>query len=445
MGWSVLGLVELEPGGQIGPAMASLPKLRYDRLVIEHLPQICDRRRFAMIQPRLLAMTGRRTGRQIVWAGLLFGAAILAPAPGRGEDQPDRYSATVKVDATADSAAAARAIARTDGQRHALQQVIGQLSGSTDLSKLPKLDDSAITNLVANFEVADEKMSTVRYLADYTFHFRPAKIRQLMRSANIAMADTATGNPAAAGTQGPDAKTPMPTTAVIVPVYRDGDQLVLWDDPNPWREAWGQAPTAAGSTKLSVPLGGVSDLTAIDAEQASDGDPQALTDIAKRNGAEEALVTVASARHDGDRLAGLDVAVKRYRLGQPIGSRRESIDAEPGESSNALFQRAISLVLADLAHGGGAAAPVAEKETSLSVTIPIESLGEWVGLRRKLVAVPGVHAVELLSLSRREAKVTIRFAGKPEQLKASLAQAQLDLGGTDPEWRLTPGGVAGSN
>ncbi len=396
-----------------------------------------------MIQPRLFATTGWRTGRQMVWAVLLLAAATLLAAPGRADDQPDPYSTTVKVDATADSAAAARTMARTDGQRRALQQVIEQLSGSTDLSKLPKLDDSAITNLVANFEVANEKMSTVRYLADYTFHFRPAKIRQLMRSANIAMADTATGNSAAAGTQGTGAKTPI--TAVVVPVFHDGDQLVLWDDPNPWREVWGQAPNSAGSTKLTIPLGGVGDLTAIDAQQARSGDVQALSDIAKRNDADEALVTVASARHDGDRLAGLDVAIKRYRLGQPIDSRSETIDAQPGESSDALFRRALGLVIADISRGGTMPPSASVKETTLSVTIPIESLGEWVELRRKLIAVTGVHAVDLLSLSRRQAKVMIRFAGKPDELKSSLAQAQLDLGGADPDWHLTPAGSSGSN
>ena len=27
---------------------------------------------------------------------------------------------------------------------------------------------------------------------------------------------------------------------VVLPVYQDGASIVLWDDPNPWREAWGQ-------------------------------------------------------------------------------------------------------------------------------------------------------------------------------------------------------------
>ena len=69
-------------------------------------------------------------------------------------------------------------------------EVIEHLTGSTDESKLPKLDDKAITDMVGSFEVANEKMSSVRYLADYTFHFRKAKVRQLLRNAGIAISSS---------------------------------------------------------------------------------------------------------------------------------------------------------------------------------------------------------------------------------------------------------------
>ena len=87
----------------------------------------------------------------------------------------------MKVDATADSAAAAREMARIDGQRRALAAVIERLSGASEPAKPPKLDDKAITDMVASFEVANEHMSAVRYVADYTFHFRPSKVRRLVR------------------------------------------------------------------------------------------------------------------------------------------------------------------------------------------------------------------------------------------------------------------------
>src|SRR5205085_9561486 len=114
----------------------------------------------------------------------------LRAGPASAQETDEAYSATVKVDATADTAAAAREIARIDGQRRALASVIERLSGASEPAKPPKLDDKAITDMVASFEVANEHMSAVRYVADYTFHFRPSKVRRLVRVVETPPADS---------------------------------------------------------------------------------------------------------------------------------------------------------------------------------------------------------------------------------------------------------------
>ena len=370
------------------------------------------------------AIAGARAGRRAAGAGLLLLVLLIGLGSARGDDPDDPYSATVKVDATADSAAAARGVARLDGQRRALTAVIDHLTGSTDESKLPKLDDKTITDMVNSFEVANEKMSAVRYLADYTFHFRAAKVRQLLRNAGIALSESP-GKP-----------------VVVVPVLQDGDKSVLWDDPNPWREAWAQLTPPAGPTRLSVPLGGLGDLSVIDAGQARSGDPQALTAIAQHNDGDEALVAAATTRRQGDQVAGLDISLKRYRLGQLTNSQTITIAVNPGESEADFMKRAVAAVGADIEHG---MPPASEKEASLDAIVPIASLGDWVAMQQRLAAVPAIHKVDLLSLSRQQAKIEIKYVGSPDQLKSSLAEADLDLGGGDPEWRLSPLAATGSH
>jgi Uncharacterized protein conserved in bacteria (DUF2066) len=378
-----------------------------------------------MSSPLVSAIAGR-LGRRAAGTGLLLLLLVLSCAPA-GADQPnDPFSATVKVDATADSAAAARTIARTNGQRAALMKVIERLTGSTDESRLPKLVDQQITDMVDNFEVADEKMSPVRYLADYTFNFRPSKVRQLLRGAGIAFSEHP-GRP-----------------VVVVPVYRDGDTTVLWDDPNPWREAWGQVPAATGPTRLNLPFGGVGDLTAIDADQARAGDAQALTDIAQRNGGNQALVAAATARRQDGKLTGVDLTLTRYRAGQLIDSRTDSVTANPGEDEADLLKRAVTVATNDIEHGppSNSTAP-SGSEVSLDAVVPISSLGDWVEMRQRLAAVPSIHRVDLLSLNQQQARITIRYVGSPDQLKLDLAEADIALGGADPDWRLRPASALG--
>ena len=126
---------------------------------------------------------------------LLLGAVAMRAGPALAQESDEAYSATVKVDATADSAAAAREVARIDWQRRALAAVIERLSGGSEPAKPPKLDDKAITDMVVSFEVANEHKSAVRYVADYTFHFRQSKVRRLVRVAETPPTDSGGKSP----------------------------------------------------------------------------------------------------------------------------------------------------------------------------------------------------------------------------------------------------------
>src|SRR5271169_1918924 len=216
--------------------------------------KISGRRRFAMALRLTTACALVLLGAVAMWAG-------TAPA----QESDEAYSATVKVDATADSAAAAREVARTDGQRRALAAVIERLSGASEPAKPPKLDDKTITDMVVSFEVANEHMSAVRYVADYTFHFRPSKVRRLVRVVETPPADSGSKSPPDKS-PGDSGKSPgeaagKPSaesgnrTVVVLPVYQNGSNLVLWDDPNAWRTAWSQRPAGAGPGRLVLPLG----------------------------------------------------------------------------------------------------------------------------------------------------------------------------------------------
>ena len=86
-----------------------------------------------------------RTALALAFLLLLF--PILAPLS-RAQEVEDPYTATVKVDATAETAAKAREAARLDGQRRALGVIADHVS-SGGAAKLAKFDDKTIADLIA--------------------------------------------------------------------------------------------------------------------------------------------------------------------------------------------------------------------------------------------------------------------------------------------------------
>ena len=382
--------------------------------------------------------------------GAIMAAAVLlmliAAAPLRAaEDDP--YAVTVSVDATSDTIGKARDQARNDGQRRAFATLVERLSGSNPGAKLPKLDDTALTDLVGSFEVANERMSAVRYIADVTYHFRPAEVQRVLQKAGVAL-----GSPGASPSAVSGGAPGLGKALVVIPVYQSGAMAVLWDDPNPWRDAWAQQPSGNGPTAshFVVPLGDAGDLGAIDAAKARGGDSAALAAIARRNGGDEAIVALATMRGTPGNPTSLDIAVRRYRAGQPVDVHTDTVTANPSERSEQLFRRAAAQIAADIESGWKKGPlPRYDQQGRLTAVLPITGLDDWVRMRERLAALPVIRSVNLVTLSLQEATIELDYLGSIDQLKAGLADARLDLVRVDspgspqgpPGWRLARSGA----
>ena len=121
------------------------------------------------------------------------------------------------------------------------------------------------------------------------------------------------------------------------------------------------------------------------------------------------------------------MSVKWYRSGRLSDTQGITVDALPGESEGDLLKRAADAVAAGIA-GGARKNP--GQQAVLAASVPISSLSDWVMVRDRLASAAAVRKVDLLSLSRQEAKIQIRYVGSAEQLKSSLAEVDLGLGGS---------------
>ncbi len=314
----------------------------------------------------------------------------------------------ISVDETADTAAAARAAAFRRGQRAALATMLRRLTLRTDHGRLPAVDKERLDFMVQALEVADEKTSDVRYLANMTVTFKPAEIRRLLREAGVPFAES-TSKP-----------------VLVLPVLQQDDRLVLWDDPNPWREAWSQLPQVGDLVPLIVPVGDLSDIADVDAAQAAEGDPLRLSAIASRYRAGDVLVAVATLSETAISTR-IDIAASR------IGAPNQTpilLNFETSEPAT------IPALLFDAATGVAAAVEDLWKSTNiiefdrpgrLLLAVPLTSLEQWISVERRLNNIASISNVSLISLTRDSAEVEIIHFGDETQLAATLAQQDLAL------------------
>ena len=369
-----------------------------------------DAERFAMLLRRRLALAA------------LVCVALADPASAQQSPRRvDIYTiAPVPVDVTAASAAAARDQAIVEGESRGFDLLMRRLTLAGDRSRLPPVNAALLNDLVQGFEVAHERRSSVRYLADFTIHFRPEAVRQMLRQAGIGFAETPS------------------KPVVVLPVMHLGEQSTLWEDPNPWRDAWANASPVPGLVPLVRPLGELEDVQAIDADAAVRGEDKRLQAISQRYGGADVLVTQATLKTDGPQHT-LDITSTRYTPGQP-GTEQTWVDtaaAQPGESDSDLMIRAAAEVVAQVEDAWKAANILDLSQSgTLTARVPVHSLADWVAVRDRLGGIPAVRSSRLLSLDREEARVEIRYVGDPGQLRLALAQRDLELDGTDPDWVL---------
>ncbi|MGO8914692.1 MAG: DUF2066 domain-containing protein [Stellaceae bacterium] len=352
----------------------------------------------------------------LLGAGLVDGAAAEVPAR-----RVDVYTVSpVPVDVTAANAAAARDQAIAEGESRGFDLLMRRMTLAADRGRLPPVDAALLNDLVQGFEVAHERRSDVRYLADFTVHFRPDAVRQRLRQAGIGFAETAS------------------KPVIVLPVLHQGDKVTLWDDPNPWRDAWANAPLPSGLVPLVRPLGELEDIQAIDADAAARGDDERLQAIAQRYGGADVLVTQATLASDGPQHA-VDVTSTRYAPGLP-GAEQSWVGAttaNPGESDADMMGRAIADVMAQVEEAWKAANILDTRQGgTLMARVPTGSLQEWVAVRDRLSAIPAVRGSRLLALDRNEARIELRYVGDADQLRLALAQRDLELTGADPDWVL---------
>ena len=144
------------------------------------------------------------------------------------------------------------------------------LENKVDIEKI--VADLVPKDYVLGYSIESEKFKKEKYSALISINFEKEKIENLLISKNIKFYNK----------KGPK--------TLIIPLLNFDKRMVLWDDPNPWFEAWIRRPLDSNLTNFILPSGEVEDLITLNAEDANNLIYYKIKKLATRYEAVDALV-----------------------------------------------------------------------------------------------------------------------------------------------------------
>ena len=129
-----------------------------------------------------------------------------------------------------------------------------------------------VSSLVTSYSIENEKFNEERYSALITVNYDIEKIDTLLKKKNLKYF---AGN-------GPK--------ILVLPLMSFNDQLILWDDPNPWYEAWIERPIDGNLTEFIIPEGDVNDLITISAKDTRELSFSKIRNIALKYNVKKVMV-----------------------------------------------------------------------------------------------------------------------------------------------------------
>lgn len=324
----------------------------------------------------------------------------------------DIYTVTdIRVDERASDEVSAKSNGIAKGQRDALRVLLERMTLRADHGRLPTATDEVVSRTLRDFAVSDEKFGGGRYLATLSVRFNPEQVRVILRAAGVPFAEV------------------QSRPNLLLPVYQHAGTTVLWDEPNPWFDAWLRREMPVGLVPLILPLRDLSDISEISADQAIAGEDGRLQAIAEKYNAFGTVVALVQPTVDPvTNVPTLELVTATHLRGEPARVLTRTVRGSEGEEMEALFDTAAGEMIVDLEEAwkrDNLEQPGSQQQ--IRVVVPITRLSQWLDVKRKMSSVPSVKELTVARLSVREAEVDVKFLGQPEQLRRALAQKDLDM------------------
>ena len=324
----------------------------------------------------------------------------------------------VTVDVTAENALAAREQAFEEAQVEAFKVLAARMLPESEIATFQPPEPLMISTMIQDFELLNEKLSTVRYIGTYTFRFKDNAVRKYFEQSGTIFSDVSS------------------KSLLVLPFLEYGGKTLLWSPFNTWRLAWNRSENLGGIVPLELPLGDLADVRDIGDNEALSYNPQSLQELMARYGAGEGVIAIAIPDQDLAQISNdtqtaqgnLRVEIYRTDRGTPEMVQQINVTANGTQTKAALFDEAVKKVHQVLQKDWKAKTTIrASQSNRLQVIIPLQSLQQWVEVQNMLSYVSGIDAAEIKALSPRQAVVDLVYQGDEQRLNLTLQQSGMSL------------------
>lgn len=316
----------------------------------------------------------------------------------------------ISMDETSSSSRRASLAALKKSQRTALEKLFRKIIREEDHQQIPKLDDAQVMELVSGIEVANEKSSNIRYIADFTVHFSRDKIYNFLSNLKLPFAETLS-NP----------------VSILAVLEKDG-ATVMWDAANDWRTAWEKFDTVNNLVPINVIGASRDNRMAITAWQAQNGGHDTLGKFADLRGLRK--LYVMSAHVENDLTTGSKILELRILSnGEDEVEFATTIVVEQSENnSEDLYNEAIKQATYWLDNQWKEKVMIHFGMSShLAVTIKFDQSEDWFEIKKKLESISLIRKVVFRNFKTNSAVVEIEHSGDVKQIILTLDQEDLVL------------------
>ncbi len=225
----------------------------------------------------------------------------------------------------------------------------------------------------------------------------------------------------------PDA-TPRGAGVIVLPVYKEGEQMLLWDKANPLRAPLRRQALTASNQSVIVPLGDMKDMSEIGSDNILQARYPQFKNLLQRYNAKEIVVALFSP--PASKKDATQVLVNRIYDG---GMKPEifTIKAPKNGDMMARYRDLSAVVVRYAAERAASTAgemqAALEKASSQKLLLRFTTMAEYGRLSALVRAAPGARELRVDSIALQEVAAVLYHETTPEKLRAYFKKKAVKL------------------